>query len=526
MFAGAFATNAQTYVIQDINLRNKLINDYPTLMNNQGELIISAAQAMSVDLILDNSNISNADGLQFFTSTGILKIRNNKLTNLSQLGLMKNLRRAYINGNKITTIPNLSALYQLIDLFIADNKITSISGLENITTLQFLNFAGNEISEIPDLSKLVNLKTLSVGYNPIILMPDLSMLLSLQRLEIDHTTISIVPSLSKLINLEIFNCDRTNYSNLSDLDLNTKLVTLIASNSKLSSLPILSNKPNLTTIDVTGNYLTFEDLLPLTTLTNVTTFNYTIQQDISIPLFVDVREKNIHTYNTSIDASITTNTYTWFKNGTPILINSVGTYTLDPIFLGDSGSYAVQITNAALPNLTLRSNASKLITRPCIEINKINLEILSSDCREGSLIDLEGTIVDGAVLPVYFMLQSTSPVTNITGTTATQFSKIIPGTYVLEVTDSRNCTTKKTFSLDKGADCEFVFSPNGDGIMDNYFIPNTGTVEIYNTAKKLIKTLQVPASWDGSTNNGSLADAGYYVIIINGSSSFGISLMR
>jgi len=96
----------------------------------------------------------------------------------------------------------------------------------------------------------------------------------------------------------------------------------------------------------------------------------------------------------------------------------------------------------------------------------------------------------------------------------------------VQAIDSRNCIAMKSFLLDKGVDCESVFSPNGDGIMDNYFIPESGSIQIYNSSKKLIRTMSVPAAWDGTTNEGSLADAGYYVIVINGSSSIGVSLMR
>lgn len=523
---GMQLANCQTYPIPDVNLRNRLIQDYPTFMNAEGELIISAAKSTSQDLNLDNANISNADGIQFFESTGILRLRNNNLTSIPQLSLMRSVRRAYISDNKLTSIPNISALYQLIDLYLINNEITTLAEVENITTLQFLTITGNKITQIPNLTKLVNLKTLNVSNNPITFIQDLSTNVNLQLIDISNSNISTIASLSSLSNLEVFNCSNTNFSDLSGLNSNTTLTKLIAKNCKITTLANLSNKPNLTEIDISNNELTFEDIIPLMDLTTLTLFNYSPQKNIHLPLNVDIRETNTFTYTTSIDASLSANAYTWFKNEVPLVTNTSGTFTLAPVYLSDSGVYKVSITNAAVPGLTLTSNESKIKTRLCMEINKVNLEILSSDCRKGAVIDFEGTMIDGAVSPINYMLQSANSVNNIIGTTSTQFSNIIPGTYILQVTDSRNCTTHKTFYLDKGADCESVFSPNGDGIMDNYFIPDIGTVEIYNTSKKLIKTLQVPASWDGTTNNGSLADSGYYVIIINGSSSISVSLMR
>lgn len=531
--AALFAVDAQPYyTIPDINLRTVLMNDTNyikiNLMTADGKLDVAVAKGTSLDLNLDNAGITNADGIQFFESTGILRIRNNNLTSLPQLSSMKGLRRIYINGNQITSIPDLTALYQLIDLFVGNNKIISMNGsnFEKKTTLLYFNCAGNKITSLPDLSLLVNLKTLSVDHNPLTSLPDLSKNIDLTKLDFGNTDISSVASLPLLPILESLNCDNSKMTDLSGLNSNTTLLKLSTENSLITTLPNFSNKPNLISVTIYNNYLTFEDLIPLTSLATFPVFTYAPQKEVSLPLFVDKREQNSYTYQLGIDASLTTNQYTWFKNNIPMLTNATGDYTFAPVFMGDSGSYKAEVINPALPALVLKSNASKLTVRPCVEINTINISILSSDCREGSLIDLAGTTVDGAIAPINYTVQSTSPVTNINSTSATQFSNVIPGTYVLCVTDSRNCTALKSFQLDKGADCESVFSPNGDGIMDSYFIPDTGTIQIYNSSKKLIRTMNVPAAWDGTTNDGSLADAGYYVIIINGSSSIDVSLMR
>jgi internalin A len=526
LFVGIFSANAQTYPIPDINLRNALIKNYPSLMSTNGELIIDSAKTMSVDLILDNANISNADGIQFFISTGILKIRNNNLTSLPQLIYMKGLRRIYINGNKITAIPDLSVLYKLIDLFIGNNKINSISGIEKLTTLQYLNFAGNSITEIPDLSALINLKTLSVGYNPITVIPDLSKNINLQQLDVSHSVISSIPSLPALINLQVFNCEKTNFTDLSDLNSNTTLIQLLAPNSKISVLPNLINKPNLTTVNVSGNYLSFEDIIPLTLLTNITSLTYAPQQDLVIPLYVNQREPNSYSYQLSIDPLISNNQFTWYKGNTPIVTNNTGTLPFTTLFMSDSGFYYVKVTNPNAPLLELKSNTSQLIVRPCIEINTLNSTILSSDCRTGSTIDFAGTTIDGSTNPMYYTLESISNGKPSISTDITKFNNVIPGSYVLKITDSKNCSTSKKYDLDKGEDCQNVFSPNGDGIMDDYFIPDTGIAQIFNTSKKLIRTLTLPDSWNGTTNDGSMADAGYYVIVINGTSTIGLSLMR
>lgn len=526
LLAGVHLVNAQTYPIPDINLRNRLISAYPTFMTANGELIIAAAQATTLDLNLDNANISNADGIQFFEKTGILRLRNNNLTSIPQLSFMKGVRRVYISNNQLTSFPDISALYQLADLYLINNKLTALPTIANKTTLEFLTCSNNQITELPDLSALTNLQSLIISYNPISVLPDLSKNISIKVLDIRNTNIHSIPALTSLTDLETFNCENNNFTDLSALNSNPALKVFTAHNNRLTSLPNFLNKPFLTSVNISNNNLTFEDLIPLKSLGTFSAFTYSPQKEVSLPLYVDIRESNTYTYQISIDPALTTNEYTWLKNTTPLLTNSTGSFSFSPAFMSDSGSYYAEITNTELTTLVLKTNLSKLTVRPCIEINKIKLSILSSDCREGSLIDIGGTTVDGAISPITYMLQSTSPVANIPGTTATQFSNIIPGTYILQATDSRNCTAIKSFLLDKGVDCESVFSPNGDGIMDNYFIADTGTIQIYNSSKKLIKTMNVPGVWDGTTNEGGLADAGYYVIIINGSSSIGVSLMR
>ncbi len=529
LLTGVHAAQGQVYyTIPDVNMRNILIRDYPTYMNSNGQLDVAAAKTMSIDLNLDAGEIENVDGIQFFEKTGILRLRNNKVKTVPQLSYMKNLRRIYLNGNQITSLPNLSDLYQLIDLFVGNNKITSIAGtgIETKTTLLYLNVAGNNISEIPDLSALVNLRTLSVDFNPISVLPDLSLNTTLQQLSVGNTNISVIPSLPSLINLEIFNCDNSKMTDLSILNSNTSLIKLTATSNNLTALPSFHNKPNLTVADISKNSLTFEDLLPLASLATFPAFTYAPQKDLHLPAQINARESNNYSYQISIDPSISSNIYTWKKNNLSLVTGSSATFSFTPVFISDSGFYSATVTNPALPLLELKTNVSRLIVRSCIEVSDLKITTLSTDCREGSNIDLNGTVIEGVVEPVHYRLINTNTSKIYTSTGVTQFTNVIPGAYEVLITDTKNCSAKKAFVFDDALDCEKAFSPNGDGIMDNYFIDGTGTAHIYNTSKRLIKTIQLPGAWDGTSNNGNLVDSGYYVVIINESYSIGVSLMR
>ena len=64
-----------------------------------------------------------------------------------------------------------------------------------------------------------------------------------------------------------------------------------------------------------------------------------------------------------------------------------------------------------------------------------------------------------------------------------------------------------------------IFSPNGDGINDDFFIINTGLNSlnclIYNRWGELLATLTAPNQvWDGRTPNGGNAPDGTYFYIM------------
>ena len=64
-----------------------------------------------------------------------------------------------------------------------------------------------------------------------------------------------------------------------------------------------------------------------------------------------------------------------------------------------------------------------------------------------------------------------------------------------------------------------VFSPNGDGVNDEFFIPNTGLTslncDIFNRWGQLLHTLTAPhQSWDGRTPNGDKAPDGTYMFLL------------
>jgi gliding motility-associated-like protein len=97
------------------------------------------------------------------------------------------------------------------------------------------------------------------------------------------------------------------------------------------------------------------------------------------------------------------------------------------------------------------------------------------------------------------------------------------GTYtvVLTVTNAAGCvdTVMQVVTVTEGILIPNVFTPNGDGVNDEFFIPNSGlkeySLEIYDRWGVLIFNSTAPdVRWDGRTNSGQpCTDGTYYYIL-------------
>lgn len=80
--------------------------------------------------------------------------------------------------------------------------------------------------------------------------------------------------------------------------------------------------------------------------------------------------------------------------------------------------------------------------------------------------------------------------------------------------------------LVQACNTENVFSPDGDGNYDTYYITGSGIARIYNSNGQLINELSLPSHWDGKTHQGQDAPTDYYSIIIDNKKVRHVTLMR
>lgn len=520
-----FFTNsalAQLYTLPDNNFRDKLLASYPSVMTG-GKLNIGAAKVFTNDLILTGANISDLTGIEYFTSVYKIDASFNNLTTIPDISNTTQLKYLFLNFNQIKQMPNLSALTNLIQLQLANNYLTSLPALNNLYALNYLFVPNNQLTTLPNISSLVNIQNIIIGNNPFVSLPDFSGNANLLELHVHQTGISEIKGLSALTKLTKLYCWGNSITDLSAISNNTTLNGLYAFNNLLSTLPNLKNKPNLKNVEIANNKLTFEDLLPLSNL-GLTDFSYAPQDSIGAYTKNTVRVKHLLSLNISEDASVTSNTYAWYKNSSllpltdaPLVIQSAAAT--------DAGDYYVKITNSNLPLLTIAHRIWNVNINPaCVDLVSYSVNIPYNDCKIGATVSTN-IVLAGGVSPYKYTLIPSSKADSIVNTTG-DFTQMGPGDYSYTIRDANNCGIDTTLTIKKPNKCDPVIIPTGDPQMNSYFIEQPGTAKIIDLSGNTIMQLTTPAVWYGYRSDGSLADAGYYVILVNNTKVTNITVIR
>ena len=257
-------------------------------------------------LRLDNNQISDLTPLSYLTGLTTLNLRGNNISDLAPLAGLLNLERLDLRDNSIInfsyvmdvpyvlvsyiTIGNnqhCASLYNLdlIDLGLTDEGIRPLRFMPNLTTLRLGN---NQITDLTPLSRLTNLTILNLRGNNISDLAPLAGLPYLEQLDLSSNEISDLASMSGLVNLAVLNLrwnsisDTTPLSGLSYsvwLDLRDNYITNWGPVIHVFDLwgptyitigdeqhSVLSTDLNLS-----GLYLTDEDIVPLRHVRTLTT---------------------------------------------------------------------------------------------------------------------------------------------------------------------------------------------------------------------------------------------------------------
>lgn len=514
----SFQLSAQTVALPDPNLIAKLQADYPSVMQGD-ELIIAQANARTGTLNLKGANIDDATGIEHFTQINTLDITDNNLTTIPDMSATTGLINFYAGLNDLTAVPDLSSLTNLKDFQVHDNELTALPNLP--TSIERIYCGKNLIEDMPDFSMYPNLIHLVIGDNPLAEQLDYSQLTNLEELHIHKLGVKdSINGLSQLVNLKVLFAWGNEITDFSAIDSNEIMTTCVISDNQLTSLPYLANKPSLNYLDFSYNYLSFEDIIPVTQAVSPLFFIYNNQR---VRPLENLSERAMAALTISSNIpEYPGNSYVLKKDGITVDSSSQSSYTITYLTEADAGTYSYKVYNTDQTDVVLTSPSFQVSVEACMDVN-LKSEIDEKDCTKGYTLNLTNSIYEGGQSPYTYHFASKTYDEIYEGET---IKEIPAGTYDITISDARGCTAESTLSLNRIERCDPVFSPNGDGYSDTYFIEDSGKVQIFDTSRQLVTELQAPIVWDGNAADGSPVDAGYYVLVVENEKVIYLTLVR
>lgn len=506
----------QTVSIPDPGFRACLLERHPSVMDPSQNLIIQEAANLTGSLLCNSRNIKNAEGIQYFTSIGEIDLSNNQLTWLPEISPLTNLGGLKIPDNQLTVLPELNTLVNLTNLDVRRNNLKTLPDLTNNTALVQINVHTNQIDTLPALNTLVNLTYLNVAINNLTKLPNLDNLTSLRDLKCWRNNLTELPPLSQLNNLEVLDATTNEISVMPPFSAQSKIKTIYMERNALTSIPDLSGLPNLQRARLYNNNLTFEDLVPLTSIPGYdTTFPVIPQKNIQIGKTLEVLETEDLTLETGTDVNTNGVVYQWIYNGLSIQISPEDTVSALTSSTSTSGYYYCLLTHPAFPGLTLKTDTIFVNVLPCVNVAGFSTSVAASTCLNAGSVTIEAFDQPKNNLSYELSGDATGKVfTSANGV----FKELIEPEYTLTVKAGEKCRKelpgKITVPVEK---CKEAFiTPNGDGVDDNYYFTQTGNAVVLDKWGNKIKTFQIPAEWNGTGKYGTVSPGLYIVNINNG----------
>lgn len=394
----SFTAIGQIVSISDSNLKNILLNTNcaqltnPTWLtdvdvNNDGEIQLSeAANVLKLNISTNefnsSGNINSLNGLELFPNLTELNCKGNSIANLDA-SVFPNLTKLDCSYNQLTQL-NVSGLSQLTQLNCSKNHLTQLN-IQNLTDLKILYCIFNNLTQI-NLSGLTELENFQADVNQlndVVLANNTGLkLLSIPGNSLTQLDIQSAPNIESL-SLNTNNLSTLNFSGLNHLryvDVSNNLFTDI----NLSQTPLLNNlicvnNPNLTTINVRNNYLSwgdsdlldfpfrFEDLPNLSSIcmdngeqNNLINTNYNVSGNVhifggencDIPLQISTAATSdfsidnlIDLYPNPAESVINLNVPSNFQVQSLNIFNSLGQIVKTEVFENDSVIPAINISD-------------------------------------------------------------------------------------------------------------------------------------------------------------------------------------
>ncbi|MEY3416022.1 MAG: hypothetical protein RL711_658 [Bacteroidota bacterium] len=457
---------AQTVPLQDAAFVSTLKDLFPQVIDANNDLIIIQANLISGPISLHNKSLTDITGINYFVNITSLDVSNNNLKNIPNIDALTKLEQFNCNNNQLTTLPDLNNFNNLKYISCKNNKITSLPPLNNLTRLEQLLLSNNQLTTLPEIYTPSLIISLEADYNQLVSIPDLNSFSSLTTLNLSH------------------------------------------------------NQLGFTALKPSSKHLSFGafTFFPQDTIGTVQDIKLLKNQPLSFKTSIDTLYPNIH--------------YVWYKNGVEYPNAVSNQINIASALLSDTGVYTcvVSISNSSdnFYGQNLYTQAY-VVSDGCIKVKQLTYQIESADCKTGTTIKIEESFNLGTKGPYQYTLKNISTGALSTGTSPV-FANLPKGNYDVNIIDNQNSCASfigNAIKIEGVADCDTnIINPNVEGPNKGYYIANVGQAEIFNRQGKRVKTLSVPAVWDGTDQNGNLLDLGYYVIIINGNTKLYVTLLQ
>ncbi len=385
--------------IPDANFRAKLQTLYPACFVGVQMETTCASIIGASTLNMDNSNIANLSGVEYFT----------------------NLQALYCSFNQLTVLPTLPSSLTLLTCF--QNQLTSLPALPS--GLTSLECGPNLLTSLPTLPN--TLTFLDCGYNRLTSLPTLPN--TLITLLCNNNILSILPSLP------------------------SSMTQLIVINNQLTSLPTLPI--NLIDLRCQSNFLDFADLESISY--KPTTYAATPQSYKILPVSQSLLSGATLTISGAIGGTF--NIYKWYKDNVLISGATSATYTKANATTADAGVYKCEVTSTyvGLGTTTgvtiISSNVTITITEnptTSIDNSLSNLvKISPNPSNDDFSVDFSALSVVKSLVCVYDAQGKTIFSSNVNNNVIDISLKNVPnGIYLLQISTEKGNILKRIVKAD------------------------------------------------------------------------------